>query len=96
MATGPAWLDLAGLLPLMAWQGVDVEALVARSPLFAGVDADAVDAFLAAVAVYMLSDLDAPPPPGCTPALRQHQHLMARAFLRLLADRRGWTAGERR
>jgi hypothetical protein len=74
----------------MAWQGVDVEALMARSPLFTGADPEEVDAFLAVIAVYMLSSLDAPPPPGCTPALRQHQHLMARAFLAMLGQRRGW------
>ncbi|GAA1237896.1 phosphotransferase family protein [Oryzihumus leptocrescens] len=90
VVTGPAWLDFTGLLPLMAWQGVDVDALMARSPLFTGSDPEEVDAFLAVIAVYMLSSLDAPPPPGCTPALRQHQHLMARAFLALLERRRGW------
>jgi len=90
VVTGPAWLDFTGLLPLMAWQGVDVEVLMARSPLFTGADPEEVDAFLAVIAVYMLSSLDAPPPPGCTPALRQHQRLMARAFLAMLGQRRGW------
>lgn len=90
VVTGPAWLDFAGLLPLMAWQGIDVGALTRGSPVLAGVDADEVDAFLGVIAVYMVSSLDAPPPPGCTPALRRHQHLMARAFLELLRRRRGW------
>ena len=90
VVSGPAWVDLSGLLPLMEWQGIDVDALTAASPLCAGVDPEEVDAFLAVIAVYMLSSLDAPPPPGCTPALRQHQHLMARAFLATLGRRRRW------
>ena len=92
LCTGPAWLDLVGLMPLMAWDGLDVGTRMARSPLTRDADPEHVDAFLAAVTVYMSGNLDAPPPPGCTPAVRHHQHLMARAFLALLADRRGWAS----
>lgn len=90
LCTGPAWVDLVGLMPLMALDGLDAGALMAVSPLTRDADPEHVDAFLAAVTVYMSGHLDAPPPPGCTPALRQHQHHMAGAFLALLADRRGW------
>lgn len=92
VTVGPAWADFVGLWPLMAWQGVDVRGWVTRSPLTCDADPEAIDAFLAAIAVYMVSGVDRPVPPGCTPALRQHQHLMARAFLGLLAQRRGWLA----
>ena len=92
LCTGPAWVDLVGLMPLMALDGLDAGALMARSPLTRDADPEHVDAFLAAVTVYMSGNLDAPPPPGCTPALRHHQHHMARAFLALLADRRGWAS----
>ena len=90
LCTGPAWVDLVGLMPLMALDGLDTGALMAMSPLTRDADPEHVDAFLAAVTVYMSGNLDAPPPPGCTPALRHHQHHMAGAFLALLADRRGW------
>ena len=63
---------------------------MAAPPLTGDADPEHVDAFLAAVTVYISGNLDAPPPPGCTPALRHHQHHMAGAFLALLADRRGW------
>ena len=92
LCTGPAWVDLVGLMPLMALDGIDTGALMSRSPLTRDADPEHVDAFLAAVTVYMAGNLDAPPPPGCTPALRHHQHLMAGAFLAMLADRRGWAA----
>ena len=90
LCTGPAWVDFAGLLPWMALQGLDADAWVARSPLLRDVDPDEVDSFLATIAVYMVSDLDQPPFPGGTSALRRHQHLMARTFLTWLGHRRGW------
>lgn len=90
---GPAWVDWVGLLPLMAWQGVDTAALVATSPLTRDTDPEDIDAFLACIVVYMLDGRDRPPPDGCTPALRRHQALMATAFLQLLGARRGWAAG---
>ncbi|WP_350276728.1 hypothetical protein [Kribbella sp. HUAS MG21] len=42
------------------------------------------------VAAYMLKNPDAPPPEGCTPALREHQRLYAWTFLEWLAVRRDW------
>jgi Phosphotransferase enzyme family len=90
LCTGPGWVDLVGLMPLMALDGLDTDAVMAGSPLTRDADPEHVDAFLAAVTVYMSGNLAAPPPPGCTPALRHHQHHMAGAFLAMLADRRGW------
>lgn len=90
LTTGPAWTDWVGLVPTMAWQGMDAVALVRDSPLCADADPEQIDAFLAAIAVYMLSSLDQPPMSGCLPAVRHHQHLMARMFLAMLGTRRGW------
>jgi aminoglycoside phosphotransferase len=86
-----AWLDWIGLLPLMAAQGVDTGTLLAASPLTRDVDPDALDAYLASIAAYMLGGYRNEPPPGCTTALRQHQLLMAHLFLEFLRRRRRWT-----
>lgn len=90
VGVGPAWLDLVGMLPMMRWHGLDVDELVATSSLTRGADRDGIDGFLAVIAAYMMSGLDEAPPPGCTPALRRHQRLMAHLFLELLRHRRDW------
>lgn len=84
------WLDWVGLLPLMAAQGVNTDTLIAESPLTRDADPKAVDAYLAAIAIFMMAGFEEPVPPGCTPALRQHQLLMAHVFLELLRRRRHW------
>ena len=84
------WVDWVGLLPLMAAQGVDTDTLVRTSPLTRDVDPEALDAFVATIAAYMLGGYRKEPPPGCTPALRRHQLLMAQVFLGFLRRRRGW------
>ncbi len=89
---GAAWVDLVSLWPLQHHHGVDV-GRVAGSPLLRGVEDDAVDAFLAFLAGFMLRVADAPPPPGCTEALRAHALFSSDTTLRLLAARRGWAAG---
>ncbi len=91
VGTAAAWVDWVGLLPLMAAQGVDTDALVRSSPLTRHTDPEDLDAFLATIAAYMLGDYRHAPPPGCTPALRRHQLLMAHAFLALLRHRRRWS-----
>jgi hypothetical protein len=85
-----AWVDWVGLLPLMAAQGIDTDALVVSSPLTRDADPESVDAYLATVAAYMLGGYRDEPPPGCTPALRRHQLLMAHLFLEFLRRRRDW------
>jgi len=87
---GPAWMDLVGLLPMMWWHGIDTGSLVRDCVLTRDADPEAVDSFLACIVAYMVSALDRPPPPGCTPALREHQRLMAHLFLGFLGARRGW------
>jgi hypothetical protein len=91
VARGPAWCDFVGLLPLMAHHGLDVDRMTERSPLLVGVDSEAVDAFLAVIAGCMVADCERPTVPGSLSAVRDHQRLMARTFIALLARRRGWS-----
>lgn len=88
---GPAWCDYVGLMPLMAQDGLDVEALMSRSPLLEGVDGEAVDAFLAIIVGYMVDACVRPTFPSSLSAVREHQKHMARAFTAMLAARRGWS-----
>ena len=90
LGVGPAWTDFVGVLPLARAEGVDVDRWVRRSPLTGDVDPDALDAWLATIAGYMLVHADRPIWPGTTPAVRVHQRRYARTFLDWLAVRRGW------
>lgn len=90
LTLGPRWLDWVGLLPLAQYHGIDTFGALARSSLTAGVPDEHLDCFVAVIAAYMIKNTDAPPPPGCTPALREHQRLSAWTFLDWLAVRRGW------
>jgi hypothetical protein len=92
LSVGPAWFDWLGLLPIAQYEGIDTQAAIRRMPLTADVPADHLDCAAALIAAYMLNNLDAPPPPGCTPELRRHQRLYAWTFLDWLALRRGWTS----
>lgn len=87
---GPAWADFVSLWPLRARDGIDVHALARRSPLTRDADPEAIDAFLAVIAGYMLDRCDHPAPPATLNAVRDHQRLLAQVFLDLLAARRGW------
>ena len=91
VARGPAWCDFVGLLPLMADHGLDVDRMMARSPLLGGVDSEAVDAFLAIIAGSMVDSCVQPMAPGSLNAIRDHQRHMARTFIALIAHRRGWS-----
>ncbi|MEI8406219.1 MULTISPECIES: phosphotransferase family protein [unclassified Kribbella] len=90
LALGPRWMDWVGLLPVAHHHGIDTITAIHSSPLTADVPADHLDCFVAAVAAYMMKNADAPPPFGCTPALREHQRFYAWTFLDWLAVRRGW------
>jgi aminoglycoside phosphotransferase (APT) family kinase protein len=90
LALGPRWMDWVGLLPMAQEHGIDTAQAVRTSPLTADVPPEHLDCFVALVAAYMLKNLDAPPPPGCTPAIREHQRYTAWTFLDWLAPRRGW------
>ncbi|MFI7061105.1 phosphotransferase [Kribbella sp. NPDC050124] len=90
LALGPRWMDWVGLLPVAQHHGIDTAAAIRSSPLTADVPADHLDCFIAAVAAYMMTRADEPPPFGCTPALREHQRFYAWTFLEWLAVRREW------
>jgi hypothetical protein len=90
LTLGPRWGDWVGLLPVAQHQGIDTFTAVARSPLTADVPKDHLDCLVAVIAAYMMRNTEAPPPPGCTPALREHQRLYAWTFLDWLAVRRNW------
>ncbi|MFF0268604.1 phosphotransferase family protein [Kribbella sp. NPDC004536] len=94
LTLGPAWVDWVGLLPVAQYQGIDTFTAITRSPLTADVPKDHLDCFVAVIAAYMMKNADAPPPPGCTPALRDHQRLYAWTFLDWLAVRRKWPTVE--
>jgi hypothetical protein len=91
VARGPVWCDFVGLLPLMADHGLEVDRMAARSPLLDDVDGEAVDAFLAIVAGFMVDSCVHPLSTGSFNAIRDHQRHMARTFIALLAHRRGWS-----
>ena len=94
LTLGPRWIDWVGLLPIAQHQGIDTFTAIARSPLTADVPKDHLDCLVAVIAAYMMKNTDAPPPPGCTPALREHQRLHAWTFLDWLAVRRNWPTVE--
>jgi len=87
---GPAWCDWVGLIPSMQAHGHDLGELLDSTPLSRTAAPHALDVFLALIAVYMLSSLEASPPAGATTALRDHQRHYARLFLDTLAAHRGW------
>lgn len=89
---GPAWADFVSLWPLMAHDGIDVDALATTSPLTRGADPEAIDAFLAVIAGYMLTHCEHPTFATTLGVVRDHQRLMAQVFLDLLVARRGWPA----
>ncbi len=90
LALGPRWMDWVGLLPVAQHQGIDTAAAIHSSPLTADVPPEHLDCFAGVIAAYMMRNADAPPPLGCTPALREHQRFYAWTFLDWLAVRRGW------
>jgi hypothetical protein len=90
VSRGPAWVDFVGLWPLMAHHGLDVTRWQG-SPLLAGVDPDAVDAFLAVVVGLMVDKARGDDSSASLAVLRAHQRFTAHTFLSLLAGRRRWT-----
>ena len=89
VSRGPAWVDFVGLWPLMSHHGIDVEPWLG-SPLLEGVDADDVDAFLAAITGLMVATSRGDDSTAALAVLRAHQRFTAHTFLTLLLRRRGW------
>ncbi|WP_139978354.1 phosphotransferase family protein [Nocardioides litoris] len=90
---GPPWLDSLWLLVGPRGDGLDVEAVLADHPTFAGVPADAVDVALALLTGYLLKSADDPVPPT-SPWIREHQRWCGDVAWDWLCERRGWETGE--
>jgi aminoglycoside phosphotransferase (APT) family kinase protein len=86
---GAPWFDTAGLLISAYASGLDADRLFAEHPTAAGAPPDALDASLAALSGYLLSQATAGPN-DASRALRAHRLWTGEAALAWLADRRGW------
>ncbi|MFN8169870.1 MAG: phosphotransferase [Candidatus Nanopelagicales bacterium] len=89
LCRGPAWVDLALLLPMVHVDGVDLGPAYG-SWLLADVPAADLDAAIAWLGALMLAHVDDPVFPGGSPWLRPHQRWTGAACLSLLRER--WTA----
>ena len=89
-ALGPAWQDLVDLLVTAHGDGLDADTLLAGHPLAAGVPAEHVDAWLAALCGYMV-EADSRPVPTSSPHLGVHRRWWAAAIWSWLSQRRGWS-----
>lgn len=90
---GAAWIDSLLLLIGPRGDGLDVEAVLAEHPSFAGLDAEAVDIVLALVIGYFLKTAD-DPVPSTSPHIRDHQRWQGDVIWDWLCERRGWETGE--
>ncbi|MCR6033596.1 hypothetical protein GGQ22_19480 [Nocardioides sp. zg-579] len=86
---GAAWFDTVALMIGPHGDGIDVDAVLARSPLTRDVPADHIDAVLALHAGYFLL-MQAQRVPPTSPFLRTAQRWNAEVTWDLLAQRRGW------
>jgi aminoglycoside phosphotransferase (APT) family kinase protein len=84
------WVDLVGMLPSVAMQaGPPPEQIVARHPVAAGADPDAITAAVAALAGYFVWQGRQPDPPGL-PTVRAFQRAQGEVALDWLRTRTGW------
>jgi hypothetical protein len=86
---GAAWLDTLLLLIGPRGDGLDVEAVLAGSPLTRGLDPEAIDIVLALVTGYFLRSADLPVPPT-SPHMREAQRWQGEVCWEWLCERRGW------
>lgn len=87
---GAAWFDLVALL-IGAWgDGLDADAVLARSPLARDVPPEHVDAVIALHAGYFLL-MQAQRVPPTSPFLRTAQRVNAEVSWGWLSERRGWS-----
>ena len=87
---GAAWLDPLLLLVGPCGDGVDVEAVLRRTPSLAAVPDDHVDCVLAAMAGFFLTSCDLAVP-AASPWLREFQRWQGEAVWGWLRRRRGWS-----
>ncbi len=91
-ALGAAWLDSLWALVGPCSDGVDVEAVLRRTPLLAAAPPAHVDTVLAATAAYFLASSGAKVPTW-SPYLRTAQRRHGEACWAWLGRRRGWDLG---
>ncbi len=87
---GASWLDSLFLLIGPRGDGLDVSAVIARSPLLSAVPPEHVDIVLALVTGYFLKSAGDPVPPA-SPYLRDAQRWQGEVCWAWLGERRGWT-----
>jgi thiamine kinase-like enzyme len=90
-ALGPRWIDAVDLLATAHAEGLDVDSSLRENPLTAGVPAEHVDVWLAALCGIMV-EADARPVPTSSPYLGVHRRWWAAALWGWLSQRRGWDA----
>ncbi|MDO3395516.1 hypothetical protein QWJ41_07305 [Nocardioides sp. SOB44] len=88
-ALGAPWLDSLWGLVGPCSDGVDVEAVLRRTPLLAAAPAEHVDTVLAATAAYFLASAGGRSP-AWSPYLRLAQRRQGEACWAWLGERRGW------
>lgn len=91
---GAAWIDTVMALVGPRGDGLDVEAVLATSPLTRDVSADDVDALLALLFGYFCHAADQPVPPT-SPHVRTAQAWQRDVVWEWLAERRGWPRSRR-
>jgi hypothetical protein len=69
---GAPWLDLVGLLPSVAGDGLDADAVLATHPLTRDLEPRSIDAWLATLWLYFTTSMEHPVP-AHSPHLRDHQ-----------------------
>ncbi len=87
---GAAWLDTLFLLIGPRGDGLDVEAVLAASPLTRDLPAESIDIVLALVTGYFLRSAGQPVPPT-SPYVRDAQRWQGTVCWAWLCERRGWT-----
>jgi hypothetical protein len=87
---GADWLDTLFLLIGPRGDGLDVEAVLASSPLTRDLDPEAVDMVLALITGYFLVSAQQPVPPA-SPFIRDAQRWQGEVCWGWLAERRGWS-----
>ena len=88
-SAGAAWLDTVFLMIGPRGDGLDVDAVLAASPLTRDLPADAVDIVIALVTGYFLMSAEQPVPPT-SPYVRDAQRWQGEVCWDWLAERRGW------
>ena len=87
---GAAWLDTVLLMIGPRGDGLDVDAVLATSPLTRDVPGESVDIVIALVTAYFLVSAAQPVPPT-SPYVRDAQRWQGEVCWRWLAERRGWS-----